>query len=505
MVLLTALCTGACQPKVTPAAPTAAPSATPTAAPLPLSNGDASHAINPLTGLPAVDPYLLKTPAVLISISNFPAYARPQAGLSYAPFVYEFYITEGATRFLAVFYGEFPAVKLPVQGGCETRTAPFIQTDTLLGNLVWYDANGNGLQDPGEGGISGLCVNLFDQIGDLLHQTATDSNGYYGFNVHPGHYTLEFVKPPQLALTALDAGDDALDSDANPANGGVEVTVQTDRLNVDAGFVAAPGASQALPTEVNQPAPQVGPIRSGRLIYRHIAHYFQNSCLIFGGASPEVLGRLPKCLTVFHELGGGGFMLDLSKLQAVAKQNKRDQGSAIDYSGNLYANDPPEQGAPASKLNVFIAYQNQSAWLYDPLYRAYVRYVDTSMYKEAGILHPDTDRLTSRQLHFENIVVLFAQHQVISPTNLDIHLDAGKTGKAILFRDGQKFNIDWSTVAARGDDGIVRPIQFLEKNGQPVALRLGHTWVLVVTPDTTVENKRADVWQLTFVPPPRAK
>ena len=63
-------------------------------------------------------------PAVLISISHFPATARPQAGLSFAPFVYEFYITEGATRFLAVFHGEWPAPEIPVRGGCEPRLGP---------------------------------------------------------------------------------------------------------------------------------------------------------------------------------------------------------------------------------------------------------------------------------------------------------------------------------------------------------------------------------------------
>lgn len=70
--------------------------------------------INPLTGERVVDPSLLKIPAVLISVSHFPATARPQAGLSFAPFVYEFSITGGETRFLAAFYGQFPAPEVPL-------------------------------------------------------------------------------------------------------------------------------------------------------------------------------------------------------------------------------------------------------------------------------------------------------------------------------------------------------------------------------------------------------
>lgn len=65
---------------------------------------------NPLTGQPADDPATLDLPAVLVSITNFPPSARPQAGLSFSPWVYEFYISEGMTRFLATFYGGFPSV-----------------------------------------------------------------------------------------------------------------------------------------------------------------------------------------------------------------------------------------------------------------------------------------------------------------------------------------------------------------------------------------------------------
>lgn len=66
--------------------------------------------INPLTGLPVADPDLLAYPPALISVSNFPVSARPQAGLSFSPYVFELFIGEGMTRFLALFYGEYPQV-----------------------------------------------------------------------------------------------------------------------------------------------------------------------------------------------------------------------------------------------------------------------------------------------------------------------------------------------------------------------------------------------------------
>src|SRR6476646_4066805 len=109
--------------------------------------------INPLTGLPAADPSLLQLPAVLVSISHFPVTARPQAGLSFAPYVFEIYITEGATRFLTTFYGQYPAPEVPITGNCEVRKEIFTQTDLLIGNQVWDDANQNSIHDAWENGI----------------------------------------------------------------------------------------------------------------------------------------------------------------------------------------------------------------------------------------------------------------------------------------------------------------------------------------------------------------
>ena len=468
--------------------------ATPTPTPRPLGP------LSPLSGLPVADPSLLDVPVVLVSISHFPATGRPQSGLSFAPFVYEFYITEGATRFLAAFYGEWPAAEIPVIGGCEKRNEPFTATATLLGNRVWFDTNADGLQDPGEGGIAGLCVNLYDERNRLVAQTTTDSNGHYGFNVVPGSYSVEFMRPDHLGFVPAHAGESSRDSDAGPITGRADVRVSTDDLSIDAGMAALESPNVPDVEELDMPLPQVGPIRSGRLIYRHLARSFQGSCLIFAYASPEILDRLPECAYVPHQIAGGGAMLDLTELWAIAEANQERAGTELDYSGYAFTDAPPSGGVPATALHVFFALLNQSGWRYDPLSESYLRYVDTSDRRAAGILHPEVDRLTGRQLHVENVIVLFANHQVISPTNLDIHLGAGTTGRAILFRDGVAQDISWSnTRDPQGEPG--RPLRFLQKNGEVAPLKRGHTWVIVVTPETKVEKVTDAMWNLTFIQP----
>lgn len=49
-----------------------------------------------------------------------------------------------------------------------------------IGNRVWKDTNGNGVQDPGETGISGVTVRLY-QGSTLVGTAVTDANGEYYF------------------------------------------------------------------------------------------------------------------------------------------------------------------------------------------------------------------------------------------------------------------------------------------------------------------------------------
>ncbi len=51
-----------------------------------------------------------------------------------------------------------------------------------LGDRVWSDANGNGTQDPGEAGLGGVTVQLYDAAGTtLLRATSTHEDGSYLF------------------------------------------------------------------------------------------------------------------------------------------------------------------------------------------------------------------------------------------------------------------------------------------------------------------------------------
>jgi hypothetical protein len=73
--------------------------------------------LNPLTGLPAADPSLLNRRPMAIKVANYPRYIRPQSGLTLADQVFEYYIEDGLTRFIAVFFGNDSEWVGPVRSG----------------------------------------------------------------------------------------------------------------------------------------------------------------------------------------------------------------------------------------------------------------------------------------------------------------------------------------------------------------------------------------------------
>ena len=85
---------------------------------------------------------------------------------------------------------------------------------TYVGGRAFGDVNRNGVQDPGEGGISGLTVRLFAGA-NMIATTVTGADGSYEFAVTTsGPYAVEFVAPHGYELSPRDqGGDDNRDSD----------------------------------------------------------------------------------------------------------------------------------------------------------------------------------------------------------------------------------------------------------------------------------------------------
>jgi microcystin-dependent protein len=114
----------------------------------------------------------------------------------------------------------------------------------LLGDFVWNDLNGDGLQTGEEAnGVSGVRVDL---TGDATVTTFTSSAamtlGEYFFSVLPGNYTVTVTPPAGKTFSPKDSGGDTIDSDVDTGTGAASVNIVagTDDLTVDAGLLTPP-------------------------------------------------------------------------------------------------------------------------------------------------------------------------------------------------------------------------------------------------------------------------
>ena len=161
-------------------------------------------------------------------------------------------------------------------------------TRSVLGDRVWEDVNGNGLQDcadtNGNGilgdagdtgpecgaGLPGVPVSLYpfangvcQSGGAPVGSTVTDEGGFYAFpGLEPGGYCVAFTPPADLCgpgvaplFTAPNAGDDAADSDADPATGqtgGIALAAGDIDLSVDAGLYCGAALGDYLWDDLNR-------------------------------------------------------------------------------------------------------------------------------------------------------------------------------------------------------------------------------------------------------------
>lgn len=114
-----------------------------------------------------------------------------------------------------------------------------------LGDKVFLDTNGNGIQDNGEDGVADVEVLLLDESGTVIGTTETDALGMYLFDgLDAGTYSVQFVEPDGFDFTTPNAGgDDAVDSDALADGTTQQVTLNIgdENLTLDAGLVVENG------------------------------------------------------------------------------------------------------------------------------------------------------------------------------------------------------------------------------------------------------------------------
>ena len=109
-----------------------------------------------------------------------------------------------------------------------------------LGDRVWNDANGDGIDNNDEVGIPGVTVELLALDGTVLATVVTGSDGEYLFDDIPaGDYQVRFTRPDGFDPTPQNVGDENSDSNADVVTGlTAPITLSPGEVNlsIDAGF-----------------------------------------------------------------------------------------------------------------------------------------------------------------------------------------------------------------------------------------------------------------------------
>ncbi len=347
------------------ATPSQTPTATATPAPTQAAYGPTGFPtdVDPLTGLIVADPSILNRRPVLVKVANFPATGRPHAGLSFADIVFEYYIGEGANRFVALYYGQDATQVGPVRSGrlIDAQIVPMYQG--ILGfesaYSTVYSKIVNALGNRAISGSTSTCPAICDN----------------------GQHTVISVFANTADLTTL----------------ATKLGVDNSRPNLD--------------------------------------------------------------------------------------------GMAFDPQA-------PQGGQTGSQVAIQFNVLDRGEWRYDAASGTYLRWIESVDSKNNVTMVPLTDRLTEKQLAFDNVVVLFGNYIQYAPTLLDTDLATNTTGqKFLLFRDGQEYQGTWKSV------GYNKPIQFFTQDGQPMPFKPGNTWIAIMGLSSTVKTPQTGNWEVQFYLP----
>jgi len=264
-----------------------------------------------------------------------------------------------------------------------------------------------------------------------------------------------------------------------------------------------------LPVFYGNDAPQVGPIRSGRLVDSEITQMFRG-ILVYGNADERVDTVLDK------QLGARAIPYKYSPCPPICGDDTHsvtgvfaDSAGVTQYAQSLgiaqekpglqfatFSAEPPPGGQTAIQLLIQYADINRGEWQYDTTSGKYLRWIEDGNEGEPLTMIPLVDRNTGAQLGFSNVIILTTFYIEYNRTlhNIDLWNNAGPQN-AMYFRDGMKYDGKW-----RISDHS-QPLELLQNDGSPMPLKPGNTWIVLAGISSQIANPQGGRYELYFYTP----
>jgi len=249
----------------------------------------------------------------------------------------------------------------------------------------------------------------------------------------------------------------------------------------------------------------IGPVRSGRLVDSQIAQFYQGF-LAYGNADPQVDQELVEVLgeraLTFNELpcppmcgesthSATGVFADSEAITRYAEENGINNRQP-DLRGMYFQPEPLVGDASGQLLRVEYANFSIMEWRYDVALDSYQVWMEAET--DDGLdMALMTDRNNDKAVAFENVIVMYAEYIEYAPSLHDIVLqDAKGYQSALLFRDGSVNYATWRVPESE------RPIIFETPDGQPLPLKPGKTWVVIVGQASQTTQPAGGEWTIYF-------
>jgi hypothetical protein len=227
----------------------------------------------------------------------------------------------------------------------------------------------------------------------------------------------------------------------------------------------------------------VGPVRSARIVDFDLVAMLQ-AILVHIGASDQNLARLRE--TFGNRLFDGDVDKALFRrttdrvrpynayatLSVIwdAATERGANAKNVNLKALTFSDSPAAGGKPATHVDVPLdPHFSLTTWDYDAARKLYKKSLFGAPFLDAS----------GPQLAMPNMVVLFAKHSATdivedSLGSRSIQIDLHGRGRAVVFRDGQAFDVQW----AREDPNAM--LRLVDASGKDVPLKTGHTFFEIV-------------------------
>lgn len=214
---------------------------------------------------------------------------------------------------------------------------------------------------------------------------------------------------------------------------------------------------------------KVGPARSSRHYYLPVAESWNIPYIHFGG-SPQAYNKLSTLAvpTIDGITQGQYFIRDSGRnaphnAYLVTNQLDAFEENPVNEKFAFDADASYESSLPSTSLKITYNNFTHIEYQYDATKNQYKRFLEGQ---------PHADRETGTQISANNIIVAYANQQLIpGDTSGRIDITLTGTGEAVYFLDGQAIKGTWKT-----EDGNLR----FYLDDALIALNPGKTWVQVV-------------------------